>query len=383
MRHRRHTADDMEVHTNRYDPQDPTCLKNETRSRITAQKKDRLERKMTKKHPSDHAELGPGYARGVATAAIQHQSGEEKFSMVSDWSRTIGVPVEYNIKEMVDSVREAWMRTLAQLESYGHTIVPISLPHTKAALAAYYVLAPAEASSNLAKYDGVRYGPAVDYSVREQRPAVSGSGKTIPAKEWRAADDDSVLFARIRGEAFGHEVQRRVLLGTYTLSSAAKDSYFVQAQKVRRLVQQDFDDVFKIANSLHAQTSSSMPSSSSGVDGVDYIICPTAPTPAPRLHDRKGRLTSLSDPSASISTYTTDLFTVPASLAGIPAISIPAPPTPNRQDSDHLHIGVQVMAQYGDDFGLLRFVQRELDYDWKKPSSNYASNLGRGKKKWL
>src|SRR5206468_2332464 len=117
------------------------------------------------------------------------------------------------------------------LESRNHQIVPISLPLTKQALSAYYVLAPAEASSNLAKYDGVRYGRRSNHPLDN------------------VADD--TLYAQTRGEGFGAEVKRRILLGTYSLSANAIDNYFIQAQKVRRLVQQEFDSVFKMKNPLH------------------------------------------------------------------------------------------------------------------------------------
>lgn len=135
-------------------------------------------------------------------------------------SLRIGVPQEYNIEELTAPVRTAWNNTLSKLQQAGHTLVPISLPTTQQALSAYYVLAPAEASSNLAKYDGVRYGHRTagsDASPKENLP----------------------LYARTRGEGFGDEVRRRILLGAYALSSEAIDNYFIQAQKVRRLVQRD------------------------------------------------------------------------------------------------------------------------------------------------
>jgi aspartyl-tRNA(Asn)/glutamyl-tRNA(Gln) amidotransferase subunit A len=243
----------------------------------------------------------------------------------TDWSRVIGVPTEYNIGEMSDTVREAWNRMLSQLESQGHTIVPISLPTTKAALSAYYVLASAEASSNLAKYDGVRYGVRSD--THADQTASSG------------------LYSRTRGAGFGPEVKRRILLGSYSLSSEAFNNYFIQAQKIRRLVQRDFDSIFKLPNPLHNTPAPDV--------GVDYIICPTAPTPPPTTLELKH--------STPFDAYINDIFTVPASLAGLPVVSVPAPLSPYSRQVEHANVGMQVIGQYGDDESLLRFVQSELE----------------------
>lgn len=264
--------------------------------------------------------------------------------VATDWSRTIGVPSEYNIAEMTDSVREAWNRTLSQLESRGHTVLPISLPHTKAALAAYYVLAPAEASSNLAKYDGVRYG--VRSETEHDKPS------------------NDVLYSHTRGTNLGPEVQRRILLGTYSLSSTAIDNYFIQSQRIRRLVQRDFDSVFRLRNPLHNHTRSP-------ATGVDYIICPTAPTPPPRILDLQR--------STPFDAYMNDVFTVPASLAGLPAVSVPAPLSPESRHLDYRNVGIQVIGQYGDDEAVLRFVQSEL----QASRQEVAHYTRRGKKKFL
>jgi aspartyl-tRNA(Asn)/glutamyl-tRNA(Gln) amidotransferase subunit A len=245
---------------------------------------------------------------------------------------------------MSDSVREAWNRTLSQLESQGDTIVPISLPHTKAALSAYYVLAPAEASSNLAKYDGVRYG--------------------IRSENHPDKPENDVLFASTRGDNFGPEVKRRILLGTYSLSSKAISNHFIQSQKIRRLVQHDFDSVFRLRNPLHIRTPAP-------AAGVDYIICPTAPTPPPRLLDLKH--------STPFDAYMNDVFTVPASLAGLPAVSMPAPLGPDADEVDYRNVGIQVIGQYGDDEALLKFCQHALE-SGKKEVAHYTR---RRKKRFL
>lgn len=254
----------------------------------------------------------------------------KKTAPVSEIRWRVGVPTEYNIQEMSDAVREAWVRTLSLLASNGHEIVPISLPTTKQALSAYYVLAPAEASSNLAKYDGVRYGAR--------------------AEDW-ADSAGGGLYSETRGQSFGKEVKRRILLGAYSLSADAIDNYFIQAQKVRRLVQRDFDAVFKMANPIRA-------SYETAPNGVDYIVCPTAPTPPPLLSEVRK--------STPLDAYTNDVFTVPASLAGLPAISVPAPSAEHVSSVEENFIAMQVIGQYGDDYGVLHFASQELEvgHDW-------------------
>jgi aspartyl-tRNA(Asn)/glutamyl-tRNA(Gln) amidotransferase subunit A len=238
----------------------------------------------------------------------------------------IGVPQEYNIQELTAPVRQAWNDTLSKLQQAGHTLVPVSLPTTQQALSAYYVLAPAEASSNLAKYDGVRYGHRT-------------SGSDATPKE------SLPLYARTRGEGFGEEVRRRILLGAYALSSEAIDNYFIQAQKVRRLVQQGFDSVFAAKNPLHDEVDSR------GPDGVDFLITPTAPSLPPTLAELKRQST--------VESYMLDVFTVPASLAGLPALSVPVPiEAAARNDMDSLDVqsvGMQIIGQYGSDEGVLGF----------------------------
>ncbi|PLN78706.1 Glutamyl-tRNA amidotransferase subunit A, mitochondrial [Aspergillus taichungensis] len=232
----------------------------------------------------------------------------------------VGFPIEYNIQELAPSVRRAWSATLDRMRRQGHTILPVSLPTTKLALSAYYVLAPAEASSNLAKYDGVRYGTR------------SEGGDMQPGE---------ALYSETRGEGFGQEVQRRILLGAFSLSADAMDNYFIQAQRVRRLVQKDFNDVFAANKPL----SSLQPDEGQGANdlGVDILICPTAPSSPPRI-------SKLLDPSATtpLDGYMNDVFTVPASLAGLPAISIPST-TDCHEDEDGGPAGIQVIGQYGDD----------------------------------
>jgi aspartyl-tRNA(Asn)/glutamyl-tRNA(Gln) amidotransferase subunit A len=237
----------------------------------------------------------------------------------------IGVPLEYNIEEMHPLVRWAWTATLSHLKNQCDCeIVPISLPSTRHALSAYYVLAPAEASSNMAKYDGVRYGHP------------------------RAADadtEDTGLYSRHRYENFGPEVRRRILLGTYSLSAGAKDNYFVQAQKIRRLVQKDFDAVFRMPNPLRDDTEVNM-------NGVDLIIVPTAPTPPPYVDKLEKQ--------SPVQRYVNDVFTVPASLAGLPAIAVPGPAHPFHPWSPEIATSIQAIGQYGDDFALLSFTKKYL-----------------------
>lgn len=310
------------------DKRDPTCLDPRTRERITAAKNKR--RRAVQSTKLWIKRVFYAEPRSVPTprelASPTFRRRDRPFAVTQKYySRRIGVPLEYNIAEMHPLVRWAWTATLSYLRNaYNFEIVPISLPSTKHALSAYYVLAPAEASSNLAKYDGVRYGQA----------------RTAPADA-----DGGPLYSQYRYENFGAEVRRRILLGTYTLSAGAMDNYFIQAQKVRRLVQQDFDAVFRMPNPLHNNTEAN-------IDGVDMIIVPTAPTPPPYvetlLHQKP------------VQRYMNDVFTVPASLAGLPAISVPAPAHPSHPWRPEVAIGMQVIGQYGDDWSVMYFAQNFL-----------------------
>ncbi|PVI01367.1 glutamyl-tRNA amidotransferase subunit A [Periconia macrospinosa] len=249
---------------------------------------------------------------------------------ISSSSLRIGIPLDYNISTLSSTVREAWKHSLQRLQERGHSLHTVRLPATQHALSAYYVLAPAEASSNLARYDGVRYG--------SRAKGVDGT-------------PESVLYAKTRGEGFGSEVQRRILLGAFSLSAQAIDNYFIQAQQVRRLVQQDFNRVFQTPNVLVDG------STHSENEGVDVLLCPTAPTLAPQLSEVENQ-----DP---IQAYMNDVFTVPASLAGLPAISVPVDiaekdrqPKLKAEDVRE-NAGMQIIGQYGDD-KLVLDVAREL-----------------------
>jgi aspartyl-tRNA(Asn)/glutamyl-tRNA(Gln) amidotransferase subunit A len=253
-------------------------------------------------------------------------------SALPDLSKlSIGIPLEYNIDELDPSIRAAWISAASSLEAQGATLVPISLPSTKEALCAYYVLAPAEASSNLAKYDGVRYGKRGEGS--------DAIGET--------------LYSDTRGDGFGEEVRRRILLGTYSLSSEAIDNYFIQAQKVRRMVQQDFDRVFRLDNPLYepAQFDLSDMAEATGMEDktgpvqVDFILCPTAPTFPPKLEEIEEQ--------SSVDVYMNDVFTVPASLAGLPAVSIPA-----NVKGNQFPAGLQIIGQYWDDQRVLQLAEK-------------------------
>lgn len=205
----------------------------------------------------------------------------------------IGIPSEY-FGRGVDPAVEACVRTgLAQLEAAGATLVPIELPHTRLAVATYYVLATAEASTNLSRFDGVRFG---------LRREPSG--------------DLGAMFETSRGEGFGPEVRRRILLGTYVLSAGYYDAYYRKAQRVRTLIRRDFEDAFV-------------------KQGVDLVAGPTAPTPAFLLGERAD------DPLAM---YLSDVLTLPASLAGLPALSVPVGSTPASVDRPALPVGLQLIG---------------------------------------
>ena len=208
---------------------------------------------------------------------------------------TIGVPAEYRMDGMPAEIEALWAEGVRWLRAAGATVVDISLPLTKYALPAYYIVAPAEASSNLARYDGVRYGLRVD------------------------ADDPAEMYARTRAAGFGQEVKRRILIGTYVLSAGYYDAYYLKAQKVRTLIAHDFEAAFS---------------------DVDAILTPTAPFAAFAVGDK------MDDP---IAMYLNDVFTVPASLAGLPAISVPAGLT-----GDGLPLGLHLIARPFDEETLFR-----------------------------
>ncbi|KAH8660765.1 amidase signature domain-containing protein [Tricladium varicosporioides] len=268
----------------------------------------------------------------------------------------IGVPVEYNIAELHPAVRKAWQDALELLQEMGCTIVPISLPNTKHALSAYYILAPAEAASNLAKYDGVRYG--------NRSMSNDGAGGS--------------LFSQTRGEGFGDEVKRRILLGTYTLCSEAIDNYFIKAQKIRRLVQRDFDRCFILQNPLQPGNQFDLSDMDESVQlqdklgppQVDFIVCPTAPTPPPLLQE----VLETQNPNRA---YMNDVFTVPASLAGLPAITIPFQGriSEHEESGQPPHLaGIQIIGQYYDDAGVL-YVAKALQKVQRKLSDTLITEI--------
>ncbi|KAK3906580.1 amidase signature domain-containing protein [Staphylotrichum tortipilum] len=272
---------------------------------------------------------------GYGTAAPRRRSTEPGGLLKG---LKFGLPLEYNIEELEPRIRDAWAKAATTLQDdFGARIVPVSLPSTRHALAAYYVIAPAEASSNLAKYDGIRYG------VRDTESASDAAG--------------GVLYAASRGKGFGDEVKRRILLGSYTLSSEAMDNYFIKAQRVRRLVRRDFNRVFALDNPLHEPETFDLTELDEsiamedkwGPEEVDFLLCPTAPTLAPRLEDVMSQ--------TPVDAYMNDVFTVPASLAGLPAISIPMPVAPETTGGAGAEgpatAGLQLIGQYWDDARLL------------------------------
>ncbi|CAB4399198.1 unnamed protein product [Rhizophagus irregularis] len=229
----------------------------------------------------------------------------------------VGVPKEYFVSELGESIVNLWKKGISYLKSHGATIVSVSCPSTRYALSAYYILAPSEASSNLARFDGVRYGHRSEESNK----------------------NDGMLYANTRGR-FGKEVKKRIILGTYALTAGSYGNYFLQAQKIRRMVKSDFDRVFKRPNPLRFTKKDS----GCNENKVDVLITPVTISTAPKIEDC---LTT--NVNNFINTYVNDVFVVPASLAGIPAISIPF----GISSIDGFPIGLQLIAQYGDDDTLL------------------------------
>ena len=208
----------------------------------------------------------------------------------------IGIPKEYFAEGLDSEVRAAVETAIARLEEAGCKAVPISLPHTRYAVPTYYLVATAEASSNLARFDGVRY-----------------------AYRSKAARSLSQMYRNSRDEGFGAEVKRRIMLGTYALSAGYYDAYYLKAQKVRTLLTRDFENAFQ---------------------SVDAIVTPTTPTPAFKLGEKAD------DPLAM---YLADIYTVTADLVGIPGISVPC-----GRSKSGLPIGVQILGRHFDEATILR-----------------------------
>jgi aspartyl-tRNA(Asn)/glutamyl-tRNA(Gln) amidotransferase subunit A len=222
---------------------------------------------------------------------------------------TLGVPDEYFVAGLHPDVERAVRTAIGLLERLGARVRRVSLPHTDAGVATYYVITPAEASSNLARYDGVRYG----------HRATGGP-------------DVATMTALSRAEGFGPEVRRRIMLGTYALSAGYYDAYYAKAQRVRTLIRRDFDRAFAT---------------------VDAVVAPTAPTPAFRLGEK------VADPLAM---YLNDVFTIPAPLAGLPALSIPC-----GLSGEGLPIGLQLIGRPFDEATLFRVASaHEAATDWHR-----------------
>ena len=208
--------------------------------------------------------------------------------------KKIGIPKEYTVDGMPSEIEKLWEKGKNYLKDCGAEIIDISLPHTNYALPTYYIVAPAEASSNLARYDGVKYG-------------------------FRAEGENLIdMYEKTRSQGFGDEVKRRIMIGTYVLSSGYYDAYYLKAQKVRKLIKNDFDNAF---------------------NKVDAILTPSTPSSAFKIGDKKD------DP---VSMYLNDIFTVPVNLAGLPGISIPA-----GLDKNNYPLGLQIIGKPFDEQGIL------------------------------
>ena len=212
----------------------------------------------------------------------------------------VGIPKEYFGKGLNADIEKTVLEAIKTLESMGMQAIEVSLPHTEYAVAAYYILACAEASANLSRYDGVKYGYRSEH-----------------------ADNLMDMYTNTREEGFGEEVKRRILLGTFVLSSGYYDAYYLKGQKARTLIKQDFEEAYK---------------------KCDLMVGPIAPAPAFKLGEK------LDDP---LQMYLSDIFTISANLAGIPAMSIPC-----GQSKDNLPIGLQLMGKHFDEETLLNVAHR-------------------------
>jgi len=223
----------------------------------------------------------------------------------------IGIPREYRMDGMPEEIETLWQQGIAWLKAEGATVRDISLPHTRYALPTYYIIAPAEASSNLARYDGVKYGLRV------------------------AGKDITDMYELTRAKGFGREVKRRVMIGTYVLSAGYYDAYYVRAQKVRTLIKRDFEAAFS--------------------DGVDAILTPATPSAAFGIGDEAMR----ADP---VKMYLNDVFTVTVNMAGLPGIAVPA-----GKDARGLPLGLQLIGRPFDEetlFAAGRVIERSAGLDF-------------------
>ena len=234
-----------------------------------------------------------GYDNKDSTSANIEMPDLTSFLDKSIKGKKIGIPKEYTQDGISEDIVKFYDTSIQFLKDNGAEIIPVSLPHTKYALPVYYIIAPAEASSNLARYDGVRYG------IRNE------------------AENLDEMYELTRGNGFGEEVQRRIMIGTYVLSSGYYDAYYLKAQKVRRLIKEDFEKAF---------------------ENVDFLLTPSTPSTAFELGQKQ-------DP---IKMYLNDIFTVPASLAGLPGISIPV-----GLDKAGLPVGIQLIANSFDEPNLI------------------------------
>jgi aspartyl-tRNA(Asn)/glutamyl-tRNA(Gln) amidotransferase subunit A len=292
--------------------------------------------------------IGP-FAQNVTDAAIllQHIAGNDPMDNsssgkpVNDYLKAlnesgqklrIGIPEEYFGEGLDEDVRKIVEGQISALEKEGAELIPVSLPHTKYGIATYYILATAEASSNLARYDGIRYGHRADFREIEEELGKETRAIEKDIKTAVGADKDEAmerlskqdsplirLYKKSRTEGFGTEVKRRIMLGTYVLSAGYYDAYYAKAQKVRRLIKQDFENAFS---------------------SVDVIVSPTAPTTAFKLGENQD------DP---IKMYLNDVYTISANLAGICGISVPAGIHPNG-----LPVGIQFMGNSFRESDILR-----------------------------
>ena len=222
----------------------------------------------------------------------------------------IGIPKEYRVDGMPDEIEKLWKKGIEYAKDCGAEIIDISLPHTSYALPTYYIVAPAEASSNLARYDGVKYG-------------LRSSGESLID-----------MYEKTRSEGFGEEVKRRIMIGTYVLSSGYYDAYYLKAQKVRQLIKQDFDQAY---------------------NKVDAILTPSTPSSAFKIGEKSN------DP---VSMYLNDIFTVPVNLAGLPGISIPA-----GRDKNNYPLGLQIIGKPFDEQTVLN-----IAYSMEE-KINYKNNI--------
>lgn len=280
----------------------------------------------------------------------QNQNNGEKRNILNEFNEKLknknikdlvfGIPKDYLVKELDTDILNLWKEVVEEIEKRGGKVVSVSLPHTRYALPAYYLLATSEASSNLSRFDGVRYGYRFE-EEKDENKVDNDNDDDDDVDENKIGMGLKDMYTKTRTNGFGEEVKKRIILGTMALSRSSYDNFYTKAQKIRRLVSDDFKNVFQ------------------GENKVDILITPTAPSPAFKQNEKM-------DP---IEVYVNDIMTIPSNLAGLPACSIPL-----KLSNSNLPISVQLISNRLTDDNLLFAAHTIMNFDCYKDFTSLTPN---------